>query len=114
MENKKGKQFEGEVPELKKITLRGETYYTTFTKKFENHKKWQKTDPKKLVSVIPGTVKEIFVKAGDVIKASDKLLILEAMKMMNTIYSPGDGKIKSVMVKVGDRIPKSTLMIEFE
>jgi biotin carboxyl carrier protein len=33
---------------------------------------------------------------------------------MNTIYSPADGKIKSIHVKEGDRIPKGMLMIEFE
>ena len=100
--------------ELKELTIRGDTYWTTFTKKFLNRKKWEKADPKKVNSFIPGTVREVFVKAGDEVKMYDKLLVLEAMKMMNTIYAHVDGKIKTVAVSAGDKLPKGVLMIEFE
>jgi pyruvate carboxylase len=113
MTEKKNMKSE-EVPEMKKIVVQGTTYITTLTKKYESRKKWVKPDEKKLFSIIPGTIRQISVKEGDHVKVSEKLLVLEAMKMMNTIYSPLDSKIKSVHVKIGDRIPKGTLMIEFE
>ncbi|MCX5834005.1 MAG: acetyl-CoA carboxylase biotin carboxyl carrier protein subunit [Deltaproteobacteria bacterium] len=46
---------------------------------------------------MPGTVSEILVKDGDVVKADDELVILEAMKMENPICAPRDGKVKEGM-----------------
>ncbi len=100
--------------DLKHLTVQGDVYQTSFTKKYENRKKWSKPDKKQVISVIPGTVREVMVKVGDVVKTSDKLLVLEAMKMMNTIYAPVDGKIKSLHIAVGDCLPKGTLMMEIE
>ncbi len=39
-----------------------------------------------------------FVKVGDLVKKGDTLLIVEAMKVMNPIRAPRDGKIKEVCV----------------
>lgn len=100
--------------DLKKLTVQGDTYHTTYTKKYENRKKWIKPDKKEVISVIPGTIREVLVKEGDKVTTSDKLLVLEAMKMMNTIYAPVNGIVKSMRVSVGDCIPKGTLMIEIE
>jgi biotin carboxyl carrier protein len=98
--------------DLKKLTVQGDTYHTTYNKKYENRKKWIKPNKKEVISVIPGTIREVLVKEGDKVNISDKLLVLEAMKMMNTIYAPVKGKIKSLHVSVGDCISKGTLMIE--
>jgi len=102
------------IPGLRKLVVNETTYYTTFTKKYENRPKWEKPNEKRLMSFIPGTVRDICVKAGQEVSAGDKLLVLEAMKMMNTIYAPFDGKVKTVQVADGDRIPKGTLIVEFE
>jgi biotin carboxyl carrier protein len=108
------KQSKDETPVLKELDIQGDTYVTTFTRKYENRQKWVKPNFKQVISYIPGTIRQVLVKEGDSVKAEDKLLVLEAMKMMNTIYSPMAGKIKSVFVKEGDCQPKGTLMIEFE
>lgn len=39
-----------------------------------------------------------FVKAGDVVKKGDTLLIIEAMKVMNPIRAPREGKILELCV----------------
>ena len=39
-----------------------------------------------------------FCKAGDVVKKGDTLLLIEAMKVMNPIRAPRDGKILEVCV----------------
>ena len=49
----------------------------------------------------PGTAP--FVKVGDLIKAGDTLLIIEAMKVMNPIKAPVAGTVKEIMV--GDAKP---------
>jgi biotin carboxyl carrier protein len=96
------------------IIVHGEKYTTTFTKKYENRKKWVKPNEKNVVSVIPGTITEIFVKEGQTAKKGERMLLLEAMKMLNNIAFPLNGKIKKVNVKVGDKIPKGFLMVEYE
>ena len=39
-----------------------------------------------------------FVNPGDTVKQGDTLLIIEAMKVMNTIQAPRSGTVKAVMV----------------
>ncbi|MBI2706887.1 MAG: acetyl-CoA carboxylase, biotin carboxyl carrier protein [Proteobacteria bacterium] len=48
------------------------------------------------LSAEPG--KAPFVKAGDMVKKGDTLLIIEAMKVMNPIRAPRDGKIVEICV----------------
>jgi biotin carboxyl carrier protein len=96
------------------ITVHGEVYSTTLTKKYMNRKKWVRHDEKLLYSYIPGTITEVYGKEGQLIKKGEKLLLLEAMKMLNSITVPVSGKIKKINVKVGDKIPKGFLMVEFD
>lgn len=50
---------------------------------------------------MPGTILEVNVKPGDIVKRGDVLFILEAMKMGNEIMAPRDGKIAKVGVSKG-------------
>jgi acetyl-CoA carboxylase biotin carboxyl carrier protein len=45
-----------------------------------------------------------FVKAGDQVKKGDTLLIVEAMKVMNPIRAPRDGKVVEVSVQDGSPV----------
>ena len=114
MTEKKDGPVRDNTDDLKKLTVQGDTYLTSYNKKYENRKKWIKPNKNEVISVIPGTIREVLVKEGDKVDTTDKLLVLEAMKMMNSIYAPVKGKIKSLHVSVGDCIPKGTLMIEIE
>lgn len=62
---------------------------------------------------MPGLIIDLKVKEGDVVKAGDTLLILEAMKMENIIRSPGDGTVRSVKVSMGAGVEKNQVLIEF-
>jgi biotin carboxyl carrier protein len=62
---------------------------------------------------MPGLIIDLKVKAGDLVKAGDALLILEAMKMENILKSPGDGTVKNVKVKKGESVEKSQVLVEF-
>jgi biotin carboxyl carrier protein len=114
MKENKPKTPKGEAPKIQELRVNGDIYYTTFTRKYENRQPWSRPNVKEVISFIPGTIRQILVKEGETIKAEQKILVLEAMKMMNTIYSPISGKIKSILVKEGDRLPKGTVLIEFE
>lgn len=63
---------------------------------------------------MPGLILEISVEVGQEVKENDPLLILEAMKMENSILSPRNGVIKSVTMSKGAAVEKGALLIEFE
>ena len=52
-------------------------------------------------SPMPGTILDVKVAAGQVVKSGDILFILEAMKMENEIFAPCDGTVSSVAVSKG-------------
>ena len=62
---------------------------------------------------MPGLIIELKVKDGDLVKAGDTLLILEAMKMENIIKAPGDATVKAVKVSMGEGVEKNQVLIEF-
>lgn len=68
----------------------------------------------RLKAPMPGKILEVMVTTGDVVKAGDTLLILEAMKMQNAILASTKGTIKKILVKAGDTTSKSDLLIELE
>lgn len=55
---------------------------------------------------LPGTVMSFNVGVGDTVAAGDTVCILEAMKMENDIHTPKGGKVKEILVKVGDAVPQ--------
>lgn len=98
----------------KMLNIEDTKYKTIITKKFENRKVWQVADPSLVSSLIPGTVSKLFVSEGDKIIEGDKLLVLDAMKMKNTIRVPYSGIIRKVNVEEGQSIPKGFIMIELD
>lgn len=63
---------------------------------------------------LPGTIMSIAVKVGDVVKASDTVVILEAMKMENSIHAGQDGKVASINCNVGDAVLEGNVLITLE
>ena len=63
---------------------------------------------------MPGLILEVNAVAGQEVKEGDYLLVLEAMKMENTLIAPRDGIVKAVAVKKGQTVEKNQLLIEME
>lgn len=61
---------------------------------------------------MPGLVLNVLVGEGQEVKKGDTLLILEAMKMENSIKSPTDGIIKKIHVQPKTAVEKNQLLIE--
>ena len=61
---------------------------------------------------MPGLVLDVLVQVGQEVKAGDKVLILEAMKMENVITAQSDGTIKAINVQRGNAVEKNALLIE--
>ncbi|MDO8491833.1 MAG: pyruvate carboxylase subunit B [Dehalococcoidia bacterium] len=59
---------------------------------------------------MPGLVIKYEVKEGDRVKAGDIVLILEAMKMQNSIPAPIDGVVKSITKQAGATVSRGEVL----
>ena len=57
---------------------------------------------------------EVLVKPGDTVKAEDSLVTLESDKATMDVPSPAAGKVKSVSVKVGDKVKQGSPLVVLE
>jgi len=96
------------------IALENGVFETRLTRKFGLRKPFQKHDPRIIKAVIPGIVSQINTEHGKTVKAGETIMILEAMKMLNTIKAPLDGKVKHIRVKKGEKVAKGQVLIEIE
>ena len=67
-----------------------------------------------LLAPMPGKISEVLIKKDQKVKAGQSLMIIEAMKMEQTIKSPNAGKISKIMVKKGQQVEngESLLVID--
>ncbi len=63
---------------------------------------------------MPGLVRAVFVEPGQRVRAGQRLVILEAMKMEHTLGAPRDGRIGEVLVAEGSQIEAGAVMIVLE
>lgn len=89
-------------------------YTTELSRKFLERKPWVPKDDSKVLSFIPGTITKIYVKEGEHVEEGAPLMILEAMKMKNTVYAERPGKVLKINVREGERVPKSRVIFEFD
>jgi len=64
-----------------------------------------------IVSPMPGKVIALNVANGDVVKAGDRLLVLEAMKMEHRLVAPFDGRVEGVAVETGAQVSEGMLLL---
>src|SRR5690606_30827393 len=50
---------------------------------------------------MPGLILDVNIAEGDEVKAGDHLLVLEAMKMENTVKAPRDGLLQAISARQG-------------
>lgn len=67
-----------------------------------------------MMAPLPGTVTEVFVKAGDQIESGQVLLIIEAMKMKNSIRSTRAGRIAEVLASTNQSVAHKQVLVRFE
>ncbi|MDP1544850.1 MAG: biotin/lipoyl-containing protein [Anaerolineales bacterium] len=66
-----------------------------------------------LTAPLPGTVINVFVKAGEKVEAGHVVLIIEAMKMKNSIRSTYSGTISDVLVSEGQSVAHKQALLKF-
>ena len=65
-------------------------------------------------SPLPGVILDIKVNVGDEVKKGQTLIILEDMKMENSINSDKDGKIAAINVSKGESVLEGTDIVIIE
>ena len=111
-----------------KIKVNGKTYKVELESIEENNsapakveKPAAEEEPKKVVSTnsdlrqvpspIQGSVIDIKVKAGDIVKKGDVLLVIEAMKLENAVPSPYNGEVAEVLVTKGQSVVAKEVVV---
>jgi biotin carboxyl carrier protein len=69
---------------------------------------------KEIKAPMPGLVLEIAVSKGQQVNEGDKILILVAMKMENSIMINTAATIKNITVSAGDAVEKGQVLVELE
>lgn len=64
-----------------------------------------------VTSPLPGTILEVKVQVGDVVKFGQVVVILEAMKMETEVVAAADGTVESVLVKKGDAVDTDATLV---
>ncbi len=71
-------------------------------------------NPHHVAAPMPGKVSTIAVKKGATVKAGERLLSIEAMKMETAVYCPRDAIVADVMVKPGAQVAARDLLVVLE
>jgi pyruvate carboxylase len=68
--------------------------------------------PGQIGAPIPGVVSTVAIELGQPVKKGDRLLVMEAMKMQSTVYSPVAGTVKQMLVHPGQHVEAKDLLLE--
>jgi pyruvate carboxylase len=78
------------------------------------HPKADIDNPNHIPAPMPGKVAVVAVTKGQSIKAGDRLLSIEAMKMETAVYSPRDAVVGDVLVKPNSIVAAKDLLVVLE
>ena len=77
----------------------------------KKHPKADSANPNHISAPMPGKVSAVVVKPNQRVKAGDRLLSIEAMKMETAVYSPKDATVGEVLVEPGAVIEARDLLV---
>ncbi|MFO1323455.1 MAG: acetyl/propionyl/methylcrotonyl-CoA carboxylase subunit alpha [Burkholderiales bacterium] len=66
-----------------------------------------------LLSPMPGLLAEVAVKAGQEIKAGERLVVIEAMKMQNVILAERDAVVEELLAREGESLAVDQPVLRF-
>ncbi|XP_013778229.1 propionyl-CoA carboxylase alpha chain, mitochondrial-like [Limulus polyphemus] len=69
---------------------------------------------KVVIAPMPGMVKHVACRVGDMVAEGQEVCIIEAMKMQNSLSIGSTGKVKAVNCKPGETVEDEQILIELE
>jgi pyruvate carboxylase subunit B len=63
---------------------------------------------------MPGVIVNILVREGDTVKEGEPVVVLEAMKVENTLTAPSGGKVISINCNIADSVKKGDLLVQID
>jgi propionyl-CoA carboxylase alpha chain len=67
-----------------------------------------------LLSPMPGLLTEVAVRPGQEVKAGERLAVIEAMKMQNTLVAERDGKVEKLLAQPGESLAVDQAILSFQ
>ena len=67
-----------------------------------------------ILAPLAGKVWEVLVEVGAKIEEDDEVIVIEALKMENTVYATCAGTVKEIKVKKGDSVQDEDVLIVLE
>ena len=67
-----------------------------------------------ILAPLAGKVWDVLVEVGAKIEEDDEVLVIEALKMENTVYATSGGTVKEIKVKKGDSVQDGDVLIVLE
>ncbi|WP_285009946.1 acetyl-CoA carboxylase biotin carboxyl carrier protein subunit [Pedobacter faecalis] len=101
------------------VKVNGNIYQVSLTDQFDDLLKKMGIDAasarkvKELKAPMPGLVLSLPVTEGQEVIKGQGLVVLEAMKMENSIKAPADATIQKILVNQGDKVEKNQVLIQF-
>ena len=92
------------------ITLNGVSYNFSIETPFSLSRKRMEV----IKAPMPGKILDVFVTEGQTVGSGEALLVLEAMKMQNTISTHMKGTVTKVTVVPGKTVGKDDVLIEIK
>jgi biotin carboxyl carrier protein len=66
-----------------------------------------------LKAPMPGLVVDVAVTEGQAVEKGDTLIVLEAMKMENSLKATGSATVKKINIQKGNTVEKNQVLIQF-
>jgi biotin carboxyl carrier protein len=118
--NNLGKDYDVEIVELDqgmKVTVNGKEFSYAGEGEIQTVAVPQTVLPKRdlsskeITAVLAGSISELSVMVGDIVKPGQKLLTLAAMKMENEILAECEGRIKEIKVAKDQKVKEGDVLI---
>jgi biotin carboxyl carrier protein len=70
----------------------------------------QASGPQRITAPMPGRIVQLLVRTGELVKAGQSLVVIEAMKMENELRSPRSGQVSAIVVSLGAAVEAGALL----
>jgi acetyl-CoA carboxylase biotin carboxyl carrier protein len=67
-----------------------------------------------ILAPLAGKILEVLVEVGSKIEEDDEVVVIEALKMENTVYATSGGTVREIRVKKGDSVEDEDVLIVLE